>query len=450
MCATSLIGPYQLDDIIARGQGAPRTAAQFLSDVYSLAKLLPDGQTVLNLAASRYEFLVGFAAAIIRGQITLLPHSRAPHAIRRIADDFPGSYVLTDRDGQREEIESISVQIQLAPSTVSLPAVVPRIPSDQVVAVAFTSGTTGNPVPNRKTWGALTAVARATGLRLGIKERACVTVVATVPHQHMFGLEASIMLPIMHGLAMHAGRPLFPADVRSVLAEVPDRWLLVTTPLHLRACVADGVAVSKGGLVLSATAPLAVDLARQAERQFQSEVHEIFGFAEAGSVAERRTIAGDEWKPLDGVRVDQEGTAYVVKAPYLPGPVLVPDHLSLLPNGDFVVHGRKADHVNVAGHRISLGDLNAKLLQIEGVHDGVFVLPDEETGLVTRLMAFVVAPGKSSEEILRDLRAHIDPVFLPRPLVCVPKLPRNETGKLPRESINEMIRQWKEQNGHDV
>ncbi|MCP9440568.1 MAG: AMP-binding protein [Nitrospira sp.] len=450
MRATSLIGPYQPDDIIARGQGTPRTVAQFLSDVSSLADLLPDCPTVLNLAASRYEFLVGFAAAIMRRQITLLPYSRAPYALRRIADDFPGSYALTDRDEQREEIESISVQIQQAPSPVSLPAVVPRIPLDQVVAVAFTSGTTGNPVPNRKTWGALTAVARATGSRLGIKERDRVTVAATVPHQHMFGLEASVMLPITYGLSMYAGRPLFPADVRSVLMDVPDRWLLVTTPLHLRACVADGVAVPTGGLVLSATAPLTVELARQAERQFRSEVHEIFGFAEAGSVAERRTIAGDEWKPLDGVRVDQEGTAYVVKAPYLPGPVPVPDHLSLLPNGDFVVHGRKADQVNVAGYRASLGDLSAKLLQIEGVHDGVFVLPDGETGLVTRLMAFVVAPGKSGEEILRDLRAHIDPVFLPRPLVCVPKLPRNETGKLPREAVEDMIRRWREQHDGEV
>ncbi|MCP9468496.1 MAG: AMP-binding protein [Nitrospira sp.] len=450
MHETVLFGPYDSDDVVAWGPEASRTAGRFLADARSLAESLPDRSTVLNLAASRYEFLVGFAAAILRGQVTLLPHSRAPHALRRIADDFPGSYALTDRDEQREEMLSIPIHIRPAPSSVPMPAVVPRIPLDQVVAVAFTSGTTGKPVPNRKTWGALTAVARATGSRLGIKERDRVTVVATVPHQHMFGLEASVMLPIMHGLAMHAGRPLFPADIQNVLTEAPGRWMLVTTPLHLRACIAENVLAPPGGLVLSATAPLTRDLARRVERQFQSAVHEIFGFAEAGSIAERRTIAGDRWKPLDGVRVVQEETSCTVRAPYLPDPVPVPDHLSVGSDGTFVVHGRKADHVNVAGHRVSIGDLNAKLLEIEGVHDGVFVLPDEETGLVTRLMAFVVAPGKSSEEILRRLRARVDPVFLPRPLVRVPRLPRNETGKLPRESVDEMIRRWKEQNGHDV
>jgi acyl-coenzyme A synthetase/AMP-(fatty) acid ligase len=29
----------------------------------------------------------------------------------------------------------------------------------------------------------------------------------------------------------------------------------------------------------------------------------------------------------------------------------------------------------------------------------------------------------------------MDPVFLPRPLVFVPRLPRNDVGKLPREQL---------------
>ena len=68
---------------------------------------------------------------------------------------------------------------------------------------------------------------------------------------------------------------------------------------------------------------------------------------------------------------------------------------------------------------MSLGDLNQKLLEIDGVQDGVFYLPEEGSDLVTRLMAFVVAPGKTSEEIERVLRTHIDPFFyLARWSVC--------------------------------
>jgi acyl-coenzyme A synthetase/AMP-(fatty) acid ligase len=445
---TPLIGPYRPDDVVAWQQGQTHTARQFLADVSSLAESLPDRPTVLNLSDSRYAFLVGFAAAILRGQLTLLPQRRAPVALRRLGGDYPGSYVLTDHD---EGIEGFdAVPILSKGGHAPWPKHIPLVPLNQVVAIAFTSGSTGHPVPNQKTWGALTAVAQATGARLGIKGGDRIGVVATVPHQHMFGLEASVMLPLMHGVAMYAGRPLFPADIGSVLADVAGRWMLVTTPLHLRACVAERMHVPPGGLILSATAPLGRSLAQEAERMFLSEVHEIFGFAEAGSIAERRTSAGDRWQPLEDVLVEQEGPSCRVRAWYLPMPVPVPDRMTVDPDGTFIVHGREADQVNIAGHRVSLGDLNHTLLRIDGVQDGIFFLPDEEAGLVTRLMAFVVAPGKTSEEIQCALRAHLDPIFLPRPLVCVPSLPRNATGKLPRDAVQELARQWVGGNGHGV
>ena len=41
------------------------------------------------------------------------------------------------------------------------------------------------------------------------------------------------------------------------------------------------------------------------------------------------------------------------------------------------------------------------------------------------------------EEAMRDV---VDPAFLPRPLRLVDALPRNEVGKLPRESVLEALR----------
>ena len=443
-----LIGPYNSEDVLAWEADGPRTARQFLSDVSRLADILPDRPAVLNLLSSRYEFLVGFAAAMLRGQLTLLPQSRAPHTLRRIAGDYRESYCLTNWDEPVEGIESVALRRH--GSIGGWPKKIPHFPLDQVAAIAFTSGSTGQPMPNRKTWRALTAVALATGSRLGLNAGAPAAVVATVPHQHMFGLEASVMLPIMYGFVMHAGRPLFPADIRDALAEVAGKRILVTTPLHLRACVTEGVRVPPLGLILSATAPLPQSLAQEAERHFQTEVHEIFGFAEAGSVAERRTIDGDRWRPLDGVRLAQDQAVWMVQTSYLPTPVRVPDRITVDADGQFVVHGRGVDQINIAGHRVSLGDLNQKLLEIEGVQDGVFFLPDEGADLVTRLIACVVAPGKTVEEIQQALRRRIDPVFLPRPLLLVPRLPRNDTGKLPREALLKLAEQQAEGLSHEA
>ncbi|MGZ5042977.1 MAG: hypothetical protein ACXWBQ_19730, partial [Usitatibacter sp.] len=52
-----------------------------------------------------------------------------------------------------------------------------------------------------------------------------------------------------------------------------------------------------------------------------------------------------------------------------------------------------------------------------------------------RLMAFAVAPKLGVAAILAALRSRIDPAFMPRPLVLVDSLPRQLTGKLPREAL---------------
>ena len=69
---------------------------------------------------------------------------------------------------------------------------------------------------------------------------------------------------------------------------------------------------------------------------------------------------------------------------------------------------------------------------------GAFVAPADDPGSVTRLAAFVVAPGLSSEFILAELRRRIDAAFLPRPLCIVESLPRNATGKLPRAQLDSL------------
>jgi acyl-coenzyme A synthetase/AMP-(fatty) acid ligase len=47
----------------------------------------------------------------------------------------------------------------------------------------------------------------------------------------------------------------------------------------------------------------------------------------------------------------------------------------------------------------------------------------------------VVAPNLTAADIIAILQQQVDPVFLPRPLHLVEKLPRNETGKLPRQAV---------------
>src|SRR5262249_41812259 len=83
-----------------------------------------------------------------------------------------------------------------------------------------------------------------------------------------------------------------------------------------------------------------------------------------------------------------------------------------------------------------------QLLAIDGVRDGVFLMPDQDEATVTpRLEAIALAPGLTAAAILARLRKRIDAAFLPRPLHVVDRLPRNEVGKLPRAELLRLIEQ---------
>ena len=98
--------------------------------------------------------------------------------------------------------------------------------------------------------------------------------------------------------------------------------------------------------------------------------------------------------------------------------------------------GRLADLVKLGGKRASLAELNRTLAGVQGVVDGVFVAPEDlDSNPTSRLTAYVVAPGRSAEEILGALRGRMDPAFLPRRMVLVDALPRDGLGKLPRQAL---------------
>jgi acyl-coenzyme A synthetase/AMP-(fatty) acid ligase len=250
----------------------------------------------------------------------------------------------------------------------------------------------------------------------------------------MYGLESTIMMPLQAGIAIDGGRPLFPADVCEALGRLPRPRALVTTPVHLRTMVSEGSALPAADMIICATAPLASELASQSEARFCAPLHEIYGCTEAGQVATRRTIETAEWRALPGIRFRQDERGTWVRGAHVPGEMLLNDLIELRRDG-FLLHGRNADLVNIAGKRTSLAHLNHHLNAINGVRDGVFVVPDDDGESVPRLMAFVVAPGVSREAVIAALRNRIDPAFMPRPLNFVMALPRNAAGKLPRAEL---------------
>src|SRR3569833_1456259 len=389
------------DSIFAWREGHAITAARFLSDVAQLSARLPAGAHMLNACNDRYRFAVGLAAAMVANKASLLPATQTPEMIRQLLQFAPDAFCLTDSkdcaialpqffypepDAVPEEAAAAQAQ----------PFTVPQIDVSQLVAYVFTSGSTGAPVPHRKTWGALVRNVRAEAQLCKLLDGRSHALIGTVQQQHMYGFEYTVLIVMQSGNAMATGRTFYPADICKAIRSAPQPRVLISTPVHLRSVITAGLEIPPVDLLMSATAPLSVPLAQENDVTWASGGH--------------------------GER-----------------PVPMHDVIESVSADRFLLHGRTADLVNIAGKRSSLAYLNLQLNAISGALDGAFYMPDEAAnGGVTRLTAFVVAPELNASSLMAALRERIDPVFLPRPLIFVDALPRSATGKLPRDALTSL------------
>ena len=434
MSALPIVNGHQLDDTLAWCPAGPVTVGAFLADAQAVAKLLPKGNWVLNLCEDRYHFAVLFAACLLADKTSLQPASQSGETLLRLAQDYPGVFCVTDGAFELPGLPRLAfprLAALLRPAVTDMP----MIAASRTVAILFTSGSTGLPQPHGKTWGKLVqnGQAEAAALALGSHPAA---LVGTVPAQHSYGFESTFLLALHGGCSFWSGKPFYPQDVVDALQAVPRPRMLVTTPFHLAVLLGSGLDWPALDLCLSATAPLSAELAAQVERHSGAPVHEIYGSTESSQLACRRTTDGPLWHLLPGVQLTQTHDTTYAFGGHVQGRVPLSDIIELQSDGQFLLHGRHADLVNIAGKRTSLAYLNHQLCAIPGVQDGVFYLPDSDAAeRNTRLCAFVVAPSMQRAELMAALRGRIDPIFLPRPLVFVESLPRIGTGKLPRSAL---------------
>lgn len=434
-----LISHRSGDDPLAWHQGTSITARQFLVDVHRLAAALPAAVHMLNACSDRYHFTVGLGAALMAQKISLLPPTHTPDMMRQLQLLTPDVFCLFDAPHEID-LPGFAYQDAFAHPLpdASLPKAyeVPSLPANQPVADVFTSGSTGLPQAHRKTWGSLVQSARAEAQRLGLSHDRPGNIVGTVPPQHMYGFESTLLMALHSGGAIHAGQPFYPVDIVNAIGTVPRPRMLVTTPVHLRVLLNSGVEIPALDLVLSATAPMSVQLAQTCEARFAAPLFEIYGATETGQIASRRTAITPEWELFPGVTLTQRDDRTWVSGGHVITEMPMNDVLESIDSRRFLLHGRLADRINIAGKSNSLAHLNHQLCSIEGVQDGAFFMPDDShSDRVLRLMAFAVAPGLTTAALNAALKARIGSAFMPRPLVMLDALPRNSTGKLPREAL---------------
>ncbi len=290
MRASALPAPSRPFSLGATGL---RLWSDLLEDARRLRPALAGHDAVCNLAPRRSDFAAALLAAMAEGIVTVLPPSRAERAVAASLEGYCNPLVLEGLDGR-------------APSAGASAGA--EITSLSGPVHVFTSGSTGAPVRHLKSWTALAGGARLTSFLI---EQAGLApgrslIVGTTPHQHMYGLEATIFAGLAHGHCVSDDIAFYPADLDAIVGRAADAGFdeiaLVTSPPHLRFLEERIRALPRIRCVISATAPLHRGVAARVE-EAGCRLYEIYGCTEAGSLAWRRSAYDERWTPFHGFRL---------------------------------------------------------------------------------------------------------------------------------------------------
>ncbi|BAS68328.1 AMP-binding protein [Bathymodiolus septemdierum thioautotrophic gill symbiont] len=415
------------ENAVAIYQGRKIFKEEFLFHIELTRATLSSGKYMINLCENKYHFLVTFSACVALGKVSLFPNSKATKEIGRLSELYSDSDIINDEDVAHLYSGDCHNEKDMAKNF--------DIDAQQIVAVLFTSGTTGKPKENPKTWGQLNESSIRVSQRLWPMGIAGKCVVASVPPQHMFGFETSIIFPLTLGVTMHDAHPFYPLDIQQTVLETLEPKIVITTPLHLKACTGLIEGWRNIDLIISATAPLSNEIAYKTEQILGAKVFEIYGCSESGAIATRQTSKHKQWELLENYNIQETENGALLNAIGYDDLIKLSDKIKVINNRFFYLLGRSNDLIKIGGKRESLAGLSCKLKGIGGVSDGVFFIPKEDSNCRIRLAALVVSKTLTNKQIIQKLSEAVDSVFLPRPLKIVDKLPYNELGKLPLDDL---------------
>ncbi|HSH27922.1 MAG TPA: AMP-binding protein, partial [Wenzhouxiangella sp.] len=327
------------DELVMLHDGEPVSIGRLIARAAALAQQLPPGTAVVNLCQDRHAFSVSFAAAIMAGGCNLLPANRLKATVDDLIDGFEGAVVVSDQP--LEGFTGALIDPAEALACDESAQHIPRIPAAQLAAVVFTSGSTGPSSRIEKPWRTLHDSSLLNLAQLDPPAGA--HVLATVPPQHMWGLETSVLMPWFGPITVASAHPFFVADICRQLEQLEPPRMLISTPVHLRALAESGIELPDVERIYSATAPLSRALARRIERLSGAVVTEIYGCSETGCLARRQTARDNDWQLFDAFALAPGSGGTLASADHLPGPVRLMDQLELRARGRFRLRGRQSD-----------------------------------------------------------------------------------------------------------
>ncbi|MDE8753533.1 AMP-binding protein [Pectobacterium polaris] len=385
-----------------------------------------------------YRFTIGLLAALHAGKTPVIPGHCRQSVLEEQADEFDG--VLTD----------VSLHLDcpvfaLTAETESVAdAVLPSIPDDACV-VLFTSGSTGKPRQIVKPVRCLDEESRWLANRWGTRLQGC-DVIASVTHQHLYGLTFRIWLPMALGLRFDSRQLLYTEQLTS--QDRQRRYVFISSPAFLRR-IDRALPAPLCSLIVSAGGTLPWLHAEAAAAWFRQPINEIYGSTETGVLAWRsRETDTVPWQLFSGVslRRDEQDNWWAQSAliPHVLGHKL-DDRLAFDGAGHFQLCGRHDRVVKIEDKRISLSEIERRLLDLPDIADAVAlqVTRPERSGIGVVLV--LNTPDKVDDlpnlkrQWRHELQKWLEPLAMPRFWRVVDVIPHNSQSKRAWPQIQELF-----------
>lgn len=318
----------------------------------------------------------------------------------------------------------------------------------RICLLKLTSGSTGAPRPLAFTGAQMIADARQIMATMGFGPRDMNH--ALIPFGHSYGLGNLTFPLIARGVPVICGTSGFPHAVAEDFA----RWrptVFPGVPALWQALAAADVKLPGLRLAISAGAPLAPEVARAFEVRQGLRIHSFYGSSETGGIAYdrsgRATLEGGVGHAMRGVKVRTlRGERIEVCSPAVftqgnrrrkagAGCWVPPDRVAIDARGRMTLLGRRGAVVKIAGRRVSLADVAARLRKLDGVRDAWV---DASPGPSPQLGAAVVS-SRSAADLRAELQRGTAPWRIPKRLVVMPSFPLTPRGKIDTRALRKAV-----------
>jgi long-chain acyl-CoA synthetase len=344
----------------------------------------------------------------------------------------------------------------------------PQVEWEDIIAILFTSGTTGRPKGVVMRFGAVFENLRHYGtlMKFDIDTR----FMQIVPLFHAHGWLYSSIVPAMFGSSVVLNEP-FNVRLCSKFWNLTARYqanVLVCVPSILTSLLEmkerfEEVPTGLLDYVICGSAFLHVELKKKFEQTFGTKIYEFYGSTETLYIAfyypgleyQEKTV-GKLFPENCEIRVDSDGeilvrSKYIFKE-YLHEAELTSDAFNgewyktgdiglMSEDGYIKLTGRKKDIINKGGYKVSPKEINDCLIRHEAVKEAVTIgvrdlmYGEEIYSCVELKESFNV----NDEELLQYCKKSLNQMICPKKIIIVDEIPKNAVGKFDKFKLTELF-----------